>query len=316
MKKITLLFLMFMAFTFGNAQSNLFFDDFESYNDFIIDGIGDWITLDLDALPTYTGGVGSDADPASYANAGAPMAFQIFNPSTTTPSAATNETDPSTGEVRNFDAFSGSKYAGAWAAVPSTTGGAIANDDWLVSPLITLAMSGNSLTLQAKALSNTYGDESYEIGIYTGAGTPTGSSDFTVIGGTRTATYPDWEEVTVDLAAYDDTTIRIGIHYTSSDVYMLMVDDFSVDTSLLSVDDFDSNTFSHSYNKDTDNLTLESSNSPFSSVEIYNILGQRVLSNSLSQNNETINLSSLKDGIYLTKVFIQGQTKTIKILKQ
>lgn len=308
MKKITLLLFTVFAFNLGNAQTNLFFDDFESYTDFIIDGIGDWITLDLDGLPTYTGGVTG----ADYPNAGGMMAYQIFNPSTTTPTAATNESDPGAGEVRNFDPFSGAKYAGAWAGVP---GAVAANDDWLISPSIDLAASGNSLTMQVKALSNTYGDENYEIGVYNGGGTPTGSGDFTIIGGTRTATYPDWEEVSVDLSAYDGESIRIGIHYVSSDVYLFMVDDVSVDTTL-GVDEFDVNTFTYTYNNTTDDLTLNSSNSALSSIDLYNVLGQRVYTAQLSQNNEIISMSGLKDGIYLAKIAIQGQTKTIKILKQ
>ncbi|MGK0429891.1 MAG: hypothetical protein ACJARX_001560 [Psychroserpens sp.] len=238
------------------------------------------------------------------------MAFIIFNP---TAAGSTNENDPAE-EVRNFDPFSGIKYAAAWAGVP---GAVAANDDWLISPPVDLAVYGNSVTFQVKAMSNAYGNESYEVGIYTGTGTSTASSDFAIIGGTRTATYPDWAKVTVDLSGYDDTEIRIGIHYTSSDVYMLLVDDFSVDTTLnLSVNDFESNTFTHSYNKDTDILTLDSSTLPFSGVEIYNILGQRVINNTLSVNNETIDISNLKDGIYLIKVSIQGHLQTIKILKQ
>ncbi|MFT4610643.1 MAG: hypothetical protein ACJA1H_000657 [Glaciecola sp.] len=305
MKKITLLIFTICAFHSGNAQTNLFFDDFESYTDFIITGIGDWDTLDLDGLPTYTGG------DSTFENANAAMAFIIFNPAA---AGSTNEDDPAAAEARNFDPFSGVKYAAAWASPP---GAVAANDDWLISPPVDLAVSGNSVTFQVKAMSNTYGDENYEVGIYTGTGTPTASSDFDILGGTRTATYPDWAEVTVDLSGYDDTEIRIGIHYTSSDVYMLLVDDFSVDTTLnLSVNDFESNTFTHSYNKDTDILTLDSSTLPFSGVEIYNILGQRVINNTLSVNNETIDISNLKDGIYLIKVSIQGHLQTIKILKQ
>ena len=142
-----------LMFSFGNAQTNLFFDDFESYTDFIITGIGNWETLDLDGLATYTGGVPG----ADYPNANAAMAFQVFNPSTTTPAAATNQSDPLAGEVRNFDPFSGAKFIGAWAGVPAAP--VNANDDWLISPAVTLAASGNTVTFQVKALSNTYGDE-------------------------------------------------------------------------------------------------------------------------------------------------------------
>lgn len=303
MKKITLLLFTIIAFNIGNAQTNLFFDDFESYDNFIITGIGDWDVLDLDGLGTYSGGGGV------FDNQNAAMAFMIFNP---TAAAVTNESDPGEGEVRNFDPFSGAKYAAAWAGAPAPP--VTANDDWFISPTIDLAASGNSLTFQVKAMSNTYGDEPYEVGVYTGAGTPTGSGDFTIIG-SGIATYPDWEEVTFDLSAYDDTSVRIGIHYIASDVYMLMVDDFSVETTL-SVDEFEANSFTYSYNNTTDDLTLNSANSPLSNVEIYNILGQRAYNARLSQNSEVISLNGLKDGVYLVKVSIEDQTKTIKILKQ
>ncbi|MEO1033063.1 MAG: choice-of-anchor J domain-containing protein [Bacteroidota bacterium] len=307
MKKITLLMMTSLMFSLGNAQTNLFFDDFESYTDFIITGIGNWETLDLDGLATYTGGVQTP----TYPNANAAMAFQVFNPSTTTPTAATNESDPNL-EVRNFDPFSGAKFIGAWAGVPAAP--VIANDDWLISPAVTLAASGNTVSFQVKALSNTYGDENYEVGVYVGSGSPTSSSDFTIIGGTRTATYPSWELVSVDLSAYDGQEIKIGIHYISSDVYLLMVDDFSVDTSL-SVSDFELNRFSHSYNNELKSLSLESSNMPMLNVEIYSILGKNVLSKPLSNTSESIDVSEFQDGVYLAKIFVDGGHKTIKFIK-
>ncbi len=303
MKKITLLLFTIFAFNLGNAQTNLFFDDFESYTDFIIADIGDWDVLDLDLLGTYTGGGGT------YDNQNAAMAFMIFNPSA---AGVTNNADPGAGEVRNFDPFSGVKYAAAWASAPAPP--VTANDDWFTSPSIDLAASGNSVTFQVKAMSNTYGNEPYEVGVYTGAGTPTGSGDFTIIH-SGIATYPDWEEINVALGDYDGQTVRIGIHYTGSDVYMLMVDDFSVDTTL-GVDEFDANSFTYSFNKNTDELTLNSAISPLSNIELYNILGQRVHNEQLSQNNEVISMNDLKDGVYLAKISIEDQSKTIKILKQ
>lgn len=313
MKKITLIVFTFLTFSLGHAQTTLFSDDFESYNDFIISGIGNWLTLDLDGLPTYTG-TGTDTNPPTYPNAYAPMAFQIFNPSTTTPTAATNSTSGE--ETRNFDPHSGSKYAAAWAAVPSTSGGPTANNDWLVSPSITLAASGNTATFWVKALSNTYGSERYNVGVYSGTGIPTGSSDFTIIGSAnRTAPYPNWQQISIDLSPYNNQTVRIGIHYISSDVYMFMVDDFSINTTL-SVNEFASNVFSYSYDKNSNLLSIESSNMAFDTIQLFNVIGQEVMHKTLSQTSEVINLSSFNDGIYIAKISIEGQTQTIKILKQ
>ncbi|MGB1211345.1 MAG: T9SS type A sorting domain-containing protein [Lacinutrix venerupis] len=85
----------------------------------------------------------------------------------------------------------------------------------------------------------------------------------------------------------------------------------------LSTEEFElNNSISHFYNTDTNNLTLTSSTLPFSSVELYSILGQQVLSKKLSQTNESLNLSHLNDGIYIAKVSIEGKTETIKFVKK
>lgn len=85
--------------------------------------------------------------------------------------------------------------------------------------------------------------------------------------------------------------------------------------STLSVDQFDANNFSYSYNKNTDQLTLESSNLPFDSIRMHSILGKEVVSRELSNQNEIIDISSLTDGIYLATISINGNSKTIKVLK-
>lgn len=90
---------------------------------------------------------------------------------------------------------------------------------------------------------------------------------------------------------------------------------FTTEADPLSVDEFENKAFTHFYNKDSDVLTLSSSSLAFDNVEIYNLLGQQVVNKGLSQTNETINMSSLEDGIYLAKVSIQGRVQTVKILK-
>jgi len=297
MKKITLLTFLLVSY-FGYSQTTLLSDDFESYTDFIITDIGDWITLDLDLLTTYTGGTVNDpgVDP-TWPNAFAAMAFQIFNPSTTTPQVVNSSipfSDPDN-EVRNFDARSGDKYAAAWASPPGTPA---ANDDWLISPVVSLAASGNSVTFWVKAMSNTYGDEDYEVGVYTGTGTPTASSDFTIIA-TGSATYPDWEEINLPLNDYNDQDVRIGIHYIASDVYMLMVDDFDV-TTTLSVDQFDqvhNYVISYLDNKITISNIVDKAN-----YRIISINGQVVIDGSSRSDSETIDLSNLSSGIYVVEV--------------
>jgi hypothetical protein len=106
-------------------------------------------------------------------------------------------------------------------------------------------------------------------------------------------------------------------NFTVKDFAYEQTADVSINTGdgILSVDEFANNTFIHAYNKDSNNLTLNSS-LPLSSIEVFNILGQRVINQSLSQSNEVIEMSNLKDGMYIAKVSVKGQTQTIKILKQ
>ena len=96
----------------------------------------------------------------------------------------------------------------------------------------------------------------------------------------------------------------------------LLLFDYSIDGQTLSLNENNLKTMRNTYNKQTDILTLKSSTLPFSNIEIFNILGQRVLSNKLSSVNENINLSFLKDGIYLGKATIGNKTSSFKILKQ
>lgn len=108
----------------------------------------------------------------------------------------------------------------------------------------------------------------------------------------------------------DKTALLTGV--TAANV--VIIDDISI-TSQLSVEDFESNSFTHRYIKNTETLNLESSNMSMTNVEIYSILGQNVISKPLSSASESINVSDLNDGVYLAKVFIGGNSKTIKFVK-
>ena len=134
-----------------------------------------------------------------------------------------------------------------------------------------------------------------------------GGNDFLTQAYTSTATY----------TAPADGDFHVAVHANtpalSSDVFLLV--SLQVEETL-SVDEFESNNFTYSYNKTTDQLTLNSSILPFDGLELYSLLGQKVISRSLSQTNETIDMSALTDGLYLATITINGDRKTIKVLKQ
>lgn len=85
------------------------------------------------------------------------------------------------------------------------------------------------------------------------------------------------------------------------------------DTSLAN-DSFSFVNFKAYPNPVSDVLNLSHS-SEMSSVEVFNMLGQKVLAKDLNASQGQINISSLNSGNYFVKVTSEGQSKTIKIVK-
>lgn len=329
MKKLLLSLLITGGFAAANAQVTIFEDSFETYPEFTIDGFGNWSILDLDGLNTYIGGRDEDGWQATWPNAGSPQAFMVFNPLTATgvlpdmtPTVGLTNNPTATPESRNFDPRTGLKYAAAWGAVPSTSGGATANNDWLISPVITLGPSNNEVTFYAKSLSNDYGPEKYRVGVYTGTGMPTQTSDFTVISPgipALSAPFGTWGLNTFSLSAFNNQSVRIGIRYVSADVYMFMVDDFKVTSSTLGTNDVLASKFSTFPNPVSDVLTLSSGEGvQISAIQITDLNG-RVIKNlkySDAMSEMQVNVADLSAGMYLLNISSNQGTATKKIVKK
>ena len=52
------------------------------------------------------------------------------------------------------------------------------------------------------------------------------------------------------------------------------------------------------------------------SIEIFNLLGQKVLSINPNISNVELNLSKLQSNVYIARINIGNQTKTIRIIKK
>ncbi|MCS3530060.1 T9SS-dependent choice-of-anchor J family protein [Chryseobacterium sp. JUb7] len=309
MKKLLLSLSLLFTAAATQAQTVLLNEDFESYTNFAITGFGGWLTLDLDQLGTYTGG----SDNPDWDNAGAAMAFQIFNPSVAgvTNNATATISDP---ETRNFDPHSGLKYAASWAAVPAAP--ITANNDWLISPAVTLGATANLVSLWVKALSNTYTPERYRVGVYVGSGAPTSAADFTIISGATplNAPYPNWGRVSYALDAYAGQTVRIGIQCISADKYMFMVDDVRITTGSLATDEVSASKSKTSiYPNPTKGELNIKTDKKIKTSTVLDVSGRAVL----SSTTQKVDLSSLPKGSYLVKVeFTDGTASTEKVIKE
>jgi len=67
---------------------------------------------------------------------------------------------------------------------------------------------------------------------------------------------------------------------------------------------------------DTNNILNLNAQTPLSNISIYNITGQEVLSRSLSNTNETIDLNTLSTGVYIARVAVEGIETAIKFVKR
>lgn len=300
MKKLLLSIFTIITLS-SNAQTVLFEDSFETYSDFIITGIGNWTNTDLDLRPTY-GFTG-----VSFTNSGSAKAFQVFNSTTTTPPLTPSATS-------NWAARTGTKAAVCFAAVPDAT--VAANDDWLISPQIQLAATGNTLSFWAKSCDTAYGLERFKVAVST---TGTVPANFTVISAGNYIVNPAtaaWVEYTFPLTAYDGQNVYIAINCVSNDQFGLAIDDFKVTTTDLSTDDFFASNFSLSPNPVSNDFTIQSKNQLINAVQVTDINGRIVKNNSFETvANATVDISDLKSGIYFVSVQTDSSRGTTKIIK-
>lgn len=176
-------------------------DGFEDYEDFTLE-FGDWEMVDNDEGPTY-GVSGVD-----YPNYGYVGSYIIFNPS---------KTDPPLTDDDQYLPHSGDKYAACFSAKNVSN-----NDDWLISPEMTLG-EGYTLTVYIKSLSDEYGPDYFQIQAHEGETvhwlTPEGES---------IQPPTEWKKYSYDLSSLKDKTVTINIGCLSEDAFALLVDDIIV----------------------------------------------------------------------------------------
>lgn len=170
-------------------------DDFESYADFIIDGIGDWKTVDVDGAATM-GGINGPAGSYTWENSGLPQAYIVFNPK------KLGITDLAT-------ALSGDKCLVAISA-------ASANDDWLISPQ--LVGTPQTISFYTRAMNSYYPNEKYEIWV---SKSGNDVADFTKLA-SGVLNSDAWVRKTYDLP---DGTRYFAIRCVSEGQFGFMLDD-------------------------------------------------------------------------------------------
>lgn len=206
----------------------------------------------------------------------------------------------------------------------------VAKDDWIFTPVISgVANADYMITVRYNGVDiNATANESFDlvitdspssmatmqtvIGSYSGItqqgvfGDMTGN-DFLTQAYTSSETYTPTSSGDFYIGIHANTTAA------NSDVFLVSS---IVVSETLSDNEFERNAFSHYYDENLQTLNLESSNLPLTGIEIFSTLGQSVVNRPLSKKSEIINVSDLSPGVYLAKVEIDGNFKTLKFIRK
>lgn len=297
MKKTLLSLALIACIATINAQTTIFEDGFEGYDDFTIDDFGGWIQVDLDGGDTWGVTELGDFPNVNYVGAGI-----IFNSTVLSP-------DPGA----QYAAFTGDKGLYFFASGANST--AFPNDDWTISPLISLAnYTNSSLSLYAKALTNSYGPDQFEIGVSISGTDP---NDFDIISD-EINPGTEYELFNFDLSDYDGEDVYIAIHCTTNDGLLLMIDDFLVTANeIVGVSDFNKAVASIYPNPVSDSFSIDFSpkfNTNNISLTVIDMLGKTVMK--FDAAAATYNISSLSKGVYMVSITDGQNLATQKIVKK
>lgn len=133
------------------------------------------------------------------------------------------------------------------------------------------------------------------------------------IGADYTAEHTAWTQVTLPLPN-PSATYYIAFEGTSNWARGLNLDDVVV-SGALSTDTFDKSTLRTYPNPVKNYLNLSYTNE-ISKVEIFNMLGQKVIVKSVNLTEAQLDLAGLPSGNYLVKVYAGDSVKTVKIIKE
>lgn len=198
----------------------------------------------------------------------------------------------------------------SWQVSPLTP------DNWIVSPAIDLTTATGAVELSwvVQAAAAAWDNENYSVYV----GTSDDIFDLEASTVMFTEVYDDPDNLgtpytrTLDLSSLTGETIYVAFrHHDVTDMDYLSIDDVMV-SGALAVGTNEFNGFKHFTANNQLNL---SANTSMDSVALYNMLGQQVVSQKLSNTNETVNLSGLQSGVYLATVSINGASKTFKVVK-
>lgn len=278
----------------SEVPSDPYIMDWEHCQDFSVERFNPaWITLDRDGSPTYA------PNNATFPHMNEPFAFMAFNPSQATPSL----------EASNLYPHSGKKLG---VSICPIGGGP--NDDWLISPKLTMPAENAKISFWVKILAADYNPELFNVLV---SETDMDPCNFQMAGSTREATSVEWEQVEIDLSAYAGKDIHIAIQCVSENKFIFMIDDIHVSKpSSRNGDPLPSQI--HLYpNPAKNQIHFYSSDANILSLRILDLNGRIIhQTQHLNSTRFNYNVSCLHPGLYFAEIRTAQGTCHMKFIIQ
>ena len=224
------------------------------------------------------------------------------------------------GQFWYYANYAGIEEAGNNVAVSASyNGGALTPDNWVIMGPIDLTDHSDALLeWKVRGIDPSWCQENYSV--YVGSSYdyndlingPVSYNETIASGGD--ACGQTFADRSLDILAASGGLVYIGFrHHDVSDMFVLNVDDVSVTSSTMSNENFTLENIDYTFNQQT-NILRVTSEELLSNIQIYNMLGQEVLSKELNNGSVELNLSYLSSAVYIVNVKGNtGKSKTFKL---
>lgn len=230
------------------------------------------------------------------------------------------------GDSNNWDVYSGGEALGfetgfffgsqSWLPDPAPNGTILTPDNILFSPTFDIPVAASAATFRMKVIAPdpSFPAEHYAVYVYD---TAMGASLNTVIY-EETIANANLQTISAQIPiSFIGKNVGILVrHYDSSGENVMYVDDFEVEVPETLGLDKNALDLVSIYPNPVKNILKIKGLQSIDGVEITNQLGQRVATYNKGQlSQKQIDISDLSNGVYLLRVNAEGNSKTLKIIK-
>ena len=218
-------------------------------------------------------------------------------------------------EMRAIYAVPGNTHCVTSASFDDWTQTVLFPENYLVTPYM---LDCEQITFKAQAQDQLHPNEHFGVAVSTTGAT---ADDFEIVWDAELTakTVGDWYDFNVDLRAFQGQDIYVAIvHYNCTNQFSLNIDDIMLHRKYDETWNVSENATVMCNvfpNPTSEMLTVENSET-VSHYEVYNIVGEMLMSQPVDGKTFNVNVSELPAGTYLIKTTSEGMVQTMRFVKK